>query len=116
MPDDPARTEYTFLRRGATTGAVTGKRRTWQAGGVITAPQGEFAHISSSMYTARVIDTSRPAPTPSGTASVRYQVGEKTHNGWWPVIDTQTGEQVDGESERDRETAQANADRLNAQT
>lgn len=51
-------------------------------------------------------------PTDSAPAP-RYEVGTKTANGWWPVIDTEAGEQVDGESERSEEAAQANADRLN---
>jgi len=52
-------------------------------------------------------------PLPSGE-EVRYEVGEATDNGWYPVIDTETGEQVDGHSARSKRAAQANADQLNA--
>ena len=106
-------TDYTMHRRGSTTGAATGRRRSWAAGETIRAPTGEFEHLPDRMYTARVVNTSRPTPTPSADASARYVVGEKSH-GWWPVIDTDTGEQVDGESARSRDDAQANADALNA--
>lgn len=51
-------------------------------------------------------------PLPSGE-DVRYEVGEPTDNGWYPVIDTETGERVDGHSARSKRDAQANADQLN---
>lgn len=53
-------------------------------------------------------------PLPSEDADLRYEVGEPTANGWYPVVDTESGEKVDGQSERTESAAQANADHLNA--
>ena len=53
-------------------------------------------------------------PLPSEDEDVRYEVGEPTANGWYPVVDTETGEKVDGQSARSRPAAQSNAQALNA--
>lgn len=78
--------------RGATTGAVTGRFRSWRPGDIIEAPDGEFGHLPDRMYTARVVSTDPPRPDPSAGASARYEVeqGER----WTKIIDTETGEKV----------------------
>ena len=57
--------EYTMHRKGATWGAVSGRFRSWTYGETVTAPDGEFTHLSDPVYTARVIDPKPSAPTPS---------------------------------------------------
>ena len=52
-------------------------------------------------------------PVPTEDEDVRYEVGEPTGNGWYPVVDTQTGEKVDGQSARSKSGAQSNAQALN---
>ena len=53
-------------------------------------------------------------PLPSGDDDVRYEVGEPTANGWYPVVDTETGEKVNGQSARSQPAAKSNAQALNA--
>jgi len=57
-----------------------------------------------------------PLPSEGGTEpDRRYEVGNKTSNGWWPVVDTEREEAVDGQSARSQQEAKANADALEAQ-
>jgi len=74
----PAPTEYMFHRRGMTRGAVTGRMHRYEEGDVIEAPKGEFRHVQTFMYTARVVDTSRPdmKPNPSSAETVQADVVE----------------------------------------
>jgi len=100
--------EYHMKRSGSTVGRASGSFRSWQSGDKLMGPKGEFDHLPDRYYETR--------PTQEGRGDVpRYYVGEPSGNGWYPVIDSETGESVDGESERSEEEAQANADRLNAE-
>jgi len=105
--------EYVFgdNARGATRGQKTGSLRQFRPGRVIRAPEGEFRHLNSDLYETRPVTAEdEETRSPKGP---RYVVGEKTGNGWYPVIDRETDSQVDGESERSKADAQENADRLN---
>jgi len=114
MSDEPVDYVFGDQARGATRGQVTGTLRQYVPGRVIRAPKGEFRHLSDEMYETRPVraedENTRSSEKP------RYVVGEKTGNGWWPVIDRETGKQVDGESERNKADAQDNASRLNGAT
>jgi len=44
------------------------------------------------MYTARVVDASRPEPTPSTEGHARYTVEQAS--GWTKVIDRETGDKI----------------------
>jgi len=106
--------EYVFGdgAKGATRGAITGALRQFRPGRVIRAPEGEFRHLDASKYETRLVTAEdEETRSPDGP---RYVVGDKTSNGWWPVIDREVGSQVDGESERSKDAAQQNADRLNS--
>lgn len=98
--------KYQMRKPGSTVGRVSGSFRSWSRGDVLTVPAGELQHIGPRMYETRD-ELAEPAPDP------RYVV-EEGGKGWYKVRDTETGEYVDGESERSEEAAQANADRLNA--
>jgi len=98
--------EYHMLDNGSTVGRASGSLRSWEAGDVLRGPNGEFDHLPDRMYETRD-ELANPAPDP------RYVV-EEGGKGWYKVRDTETGEYVDGESERSEEAAQANADRLNS--
>jgi len=86
-------TDYTFTRRGATTGAVSGSRYTWSEGETVTAADGEFDHVPDRLYTTRVME-----PAPSDDYEIRHQ-----GSGWWHVLGPE-GEQLD--TVRGEETAQ----------
>lgn len=83
---------YEMHRRGSTAGASSGRFRSWRAGDTITAPEGEFAHLPDSMYTARVVETKQQEPTASTEGHARYTVEQAS--GWTKVIDQDTGEKV----------------------
>jgi len=100
---------YEMLRSGGCTGAKTGKSHSYNEGDEVQAPEGEFAHLPDSA--TRVVDYEDRSMQSSGP---RYEVRSGSR-GWHKVIDTETGEAVEGESERSEEEAQANADRLNAE-
>jgi hypothetical protein len=98
-------TEYRFTQGGTTRGAVTRSVYVLRPDGVVVAPDGEFKHLPNAMYTTRDM---QPA------SASRYEVREGAA-GWWKVINTETGEPVEGESARSEGEAQANAKRLNRQ-
>lgn len=105
--------EYVFgdNARGATRGQKTGTMRQFRPGRVIRAPEGEFRHLNGDLYETRPVEAEdEETRSPDGP---RYVVGEKTDNGWYRVIDRETGKPVDGESEHSEAEAQENADRLN---
>jgi hypothetical protein len=77
-------TEYTFTRRGATTGAVSGARYTWKKDQTVIAPDGEFAHLPDQRYSTRVVRPSEP-----DGYEVRHEGA-----GWWHVVGPD-GEKVD---------------------
>lgn len=83
---------FEMHRCGATTGASSGRFRSWRAGDTIQAPEGEFAHLPDSMYTARVVETKQQEPTASTEGHARYTVEQAT--GWTKVIDQNTGKKV----------------------
>jgi hypothetical protein len=114
MSDDTD-VEYVFRdqARGATRGQETGTLRQFRPGRVIRAPEGEFRHLNSDLYETRPVTAEDEEVRFEG--GTRYVVGEKTGNGWYPVIDRETGDQVDGESERSKAEAKENADRLNGE-
>lgn len=84
---------YTFHRRGSTTGAQTGRRRSWKAGDSLVAPRGEFHHLRDDMYTARVIQPD-PSPQIEASASQQQRYRVEQNEGWTKVIDTETGDKV----------------------
>lgn len=104
MPDDRDILRYTFLSKGSTQGAVTGKHRSWKGrGSIIMAPRGEFDHLSDRMYTARVIDTKKDASVQTSTDAAEdavkdaggdavYTTGEPKPGGWIPIL--KDGEEV----------------------
>jgi len=92
-------------RPGSTVGRVSNSFRSWGAGDVLTVPEGELKHIGDRMYETRV-------ERPESSSGARYQVRQS--GSWHVVYDTVEDEKVEGESERDEEAAQANADRLNS--
>lgn len=98
--------EYHMLDNGSTVGRASGSLRSWDAGDVLIGPEGEFDHLPDRMYETRD-EIAEPASDP------RYVVKEGD-KGWHKVYDTREEEYVSGESERSREAAQANADRLNS--
>ncbi len=91
--------EYTFTRRGATTGAVSGSRYTWSEGETVRSPDGEFKHLPDRLYTARVVQ-----PAPSDGYEIRHQ-----GSGWWHVLGPD-GEQLD--TVRGEEAAQERLEEL----
>jgi len=96
---------YVMHRTGSTTGAVSGRQIRYSAGDEIEAPEGEFAGLPDHAYEKR--------PTQEGRGDVPRYIVEQS-GPWWTVVDTKTGEKVDGESARSKDEAQANADRLNS--
>ena len=105
--------EYVFgdNARGATRGQETGSLRQFRPGRMIRAPEGEFRHLNSDLYETRPVTAEdEDTRSPDGP---RYVVSDEPNHGWWRVIDREAGKQVDGESERSKSDAQANADRLN---
>lgn len=97
--------EYHMRKPGSTVGRVSGSFRSWSRGDVLTVPAGELEHVGPRMYETRDETASDTGP--------RYQVREGDA-GWWKVVDTRVGDDVEGESERSKEAAQQNADQLNA--
>lgn len=100
-------------RRGSTTGAATGRFRSWTAGDTIDAPEGEFNHLSSRMYNARVIEPEQSDPQPSGTAKTRYEIVQS--GGWTKVLDgsgEQVGSAIRGTGDDAKAEAQAQIDAL----
>ena len=77
--------EYTMHQKGATWGAVSGRFRSWLGSETITAPDGEFTHLSDPVYTARVIDPKPSAPTPSSEDYEARLAEYHTGNGWYDV-------------------------------
>lgn len=86
----------------------------WRNGRLFSAPE----RRADVVYTAdpsirEAYDGVDVRPLPGIDESPRYVV-EEGNAGWVKVKDTETGEYVDGASERSKEAAQQTADKLNA--
>jgi len=95
---------YVMQRSGGTRGAETGRSYSFSEGDEIEAPKGEMSGLPGSAYETRDMTAAEDGP--------RYEVRQS--GSWHVVYDTVEDEKVEGESERDEDAAQANADRLNS--